>query len=216
MTFLIVDSATERAACALFVDDKMVAQKDIEVGFLNTRLLMPAIFELCMTANIATSKLQFVASGVGPGSFTGIRVSCALAKGIAAGLSIPVVGISSLHGFVPLKEMQGLFMSAIDARIGGVFCIEGEMKDGVRRYHTQEQLISVAEFEIAIRRNEMLVTPHAASLKKRVDISSLFVVERSPDLAVMGQEALQRFQTNDFGPLIPLYLRATQAELELK
>ncbi len=214
MTFLILDSATERSSCALFVNHKIVAQKDIDIGLTNTRLLMPVIVALCEESKISVEAFDFVASGIGPGSFTGIRVACSIAKGIAAGLRIPLVCVSSLQGFIPYKEQCGRFVSAIDARMGGIFCIEGYNQDGVITFCSKEMLVTVSAFDDLIQGVDILVTPDVRPLEKRVRFGSVRVIERSPDMEFMGRNALQIFQRGEFSDFQPLYLRATQAEIE--
>ena len=218
MTFLVLDSATERSACALFVENRVIAEKHLQIGLTHTRLLMPAVVALCEEAKVGVQDLDFIAAGVGPGSFTGIRVSCSIGKGMAAGLGVPLVGVSSLKGFIPYKEYTGRFVGAIDARMGGIFCIEGYSQDGVITFVSEETLMSLTDFEALMCAVGVIITPDAAPLKKRIatlaSSESVAIIERSPDIEFMGRLASDMFQQGAFSDLEPLYLRATQAEIE--
>lgn len=80
----------------------------------------------CLTrAGITPAKLAYVACGVGPGTFTGTRVTVALAKGIALGLGVPVIPVSTLEavalGLAPDDRAGGTCLALLDARRGEVY-----------------------------------------------------------------------------------------------
>ncbi len=115
---LIIDTSHERSIVVL--SDGAIPLKSIELpkGLSSSIHLFPAIESLKET-------FERVAVAVGPGSFTGIRVGVAAAKGIATGLGASLVGFCSLSGFAP-KE-PGSFAALIDARMGGAYVqLEGE------------------------------------------------------------------------------------------
>jgi tRNA threonylcarbamoyladenosine biosynthesis protein TsaB len=85
--------------------------------------LLPAVEQLLAATGVSRSQIDRLAVGVGPGSFTGIRVGVALAQGISLGLGRPVVGVGSLRAMcwgVP-AEQAGVRIALLDARKGDVF-----------------------------------------------------------------------------------------------
>ena len=92
-----IDTATRSAAIGLAGEGQTFAEDHLEGSGLRTRGLLGAIDGLLRGAGAATSDLEGVAVGVGPGSFTGLRVGIAAAQGIALGLGIPLVGVATLE-----------------------------------------------------------------------------------------------------------------------
>jgi tRNA threonylcarbamoyladenosine biosynthesis protein TsaB len=111
-TILAFDTATSVATCSLVRDGEPVQERRTEA-----RLVLRAAEELLRAAGIESGELDGLVVGTGPGSFTGIRIGLATARGLALGLGIPVAGVSTLHAFAGGRPV-------IDARRGEVF-IEG-------------------------------------------------------------------------------------------
>ncbi len=215
MTFIVTESSTERSACAVFANKVMVASQDMRVGLIETRFLLSTLDTLLERVGVGLDALECVVAGVGPGSFTGIRVSCALAQGIARGLSIPAVGVSSLRAFIPQDGFEGRFLVGIDARMGGIFSISGHVHERNVRFVTKERLLSPAQFQEEMKSCDLLVTPCAQPITQRLDCSGIALLERGPDMNFLGQEGYRLFCSGEVGELKPLYLRATQAEIDL-
>jgi tRNA threonylcarbamoyladenosine biosynthesis protein TsaB len=89
--------------------------------------LLPAIETVLGEAEIGRRELSLIAVTVGPGSFTGVRVGLAAARGLAVGLGVPLAGIATTS--VLLAQAAGrdrLAVAAIDSRLGDWFCAIGE------------------------------------------------------------------------------------------
>ncbi len=93
---LAIDTATDRADIALIRDATLHAASWTSVRRQTTEVL-PRIHQLLAQAGIATDELGGVAVATGPGSFTGLRVGMSVAKGIALGHRLPIVGVSTMH-----------------------------------------------------------------------------------------------------------------------
>jgi len=76
---------------------------------------------LLEAAGVAPSELEVVACGVGPGMFTGVRVALATAKGIAMGLGVPGIGVSTMAAVAASIPGNGLRLALLDARRGEVY-----------------------------------------------------------------------------------------------
>ena len=75
---------------------ELVASVEVEARRASNTQLVPRIDELCARAGVAREKIACVCVGRGPGSFTGVRIALATAKGIASALEVGLVGVSSL------------------------------------------------------------------------------------------------------------------------
>jgi tRNA threonylcarbamoyladenosine biosynthesis protein TsaB len=108
-TIFAFDTATSVATCALVRDGEPVGE-----AYTEARLVLRAGDELMRAAGVAPGELDGIVVGTGPGSFTGIRIGLATARGVALALDVPVAGVSTLDAFADGKPV-------IDARRGEVF-----------------------------------------------------------------------------------------------
>lgn len=104
---LAIDTATQYAGLALYNDDGVYAEESWFAGRNHTIELMPRIARMLKSANLTVTKLTAIAVSLGPGSFTGLRIGLATAKGLALPHKLPVIGIPTLE-FVayPLKDRK--------------------------------------------------------------------------------------------------------------
>lgn len=86
----------------------------------HSELLLPMIQQVLAEAGVELSQLQGIAFGAGPGSFTGLRIACGVAQGLAFGADLPVVGVCTLLAMA--EEVRGTrIIAAIDARMGEIY-----------------------------------------------------------------------------------------------
>ncbi len=108
-TILAFDTATSVATCSLVRHGEPVREVRTEA-----RQVLVAADELLRSAGVEPGELDGVVVGTGPGSFTGLRIGLATARGLALGLDVPVAGVSTLHAYAGGRPV-------IDARRGEVF-----------------------------------------------------------------------------------------------
>ena len=95
MNLLAIDTSTEMASLAVQVNGKIVS-KTVMGSQQHAMLILPLIAELLNNVAINVSQLDGIVFGKGPGNFTGLRVACSIAKGIAYGQSLPLYPVSSI------------------------------------------------------------------------------------------------------------------------
>lgn len=119
---LAVDTAGARCSAAV-VDPggRVLARRDPEIGRGHAERLMDVIAEVLAEAGLAYADLGRIAVSVGPGSFTGLRVGVAAARGLALALDVPAVGVSTLDALAEPHRAIGPVLAAIDARRGEVY-----------------------------------------------------------------------------------------------
>ena len=108
-TIFAFDTATTVASCALVRDGETIGET-----YTEARRVLAAADELLRDAGLGHDDLDGIVVGTGPGSFTGVRIGLATARGIALGLGIPAAGASTLHAYAGGQPV-------IDARRGEVF-----------------------------------------------------------------------------------------------
>ncbi len=122
MRLLSLDSSTEILSVAAieFADRErrvFCAEHSVDAGLGHARRVMPSVSRLLTEAGWRLRELDAILVGAGPGSFTGLRIAYATAKGLSAGSGVPYLGVSSLQAFAfPYRSYPGLVVPVIDAR----------------------------------------------------------------------------------------------------
>lgn len=96
MRVLALDAATEACSVALWLNGE-VTVRSIESGRSSSQQILTLVEELTAAAQVSLSTLDGIAASIGPGAFTGVRISVAVAQGLAFGLSIPVAPVTTLE-----------------------------------------------------------------------------------------------------------------------
>jgi tRNA threonylcarbamoyladenosine biosynthesis protein TsaB len=119
MAFLALDSSTEYLSLALFHEGQMHAI-DMHVGQKHAEAMIDTLRAFLQTQGVCMSQMQGIAYGHGPGSFTGLRISCGIAQGLAFAQSIPLIGISNLQALA-VQSAGTHIISCLDARMGELY-----------------------------------------------------------------------------------------------
>jgi tRNA threonylcarbamoyladenosine biosynthesis protein TsaB len=128
MNLLAIESATEVLSLAVGAGGR-VHEATIAAGQRQAELILGEIDALLARAGLAVADLHGVAFGAGPGSFTGLRIACGVAQGIAAARGIPVLGVNTLAA---IAEACGAprVIACLDARMGEVYHAAYEKRGG--------------------------------------------------------------------------------------
>ena len=121
---LCIETATEVCSAALCDETRVISVVDAPPGMSHSSMLTVIIRDLLKGASVTAGQLDAVSVSKGPGSYTGLRIGVSVAKGIAYGAGIPLIGINTLtamcHGYLaanPLPEGSGVLLCPmIDAR----------------------------------------------------------------------------------------------------
>lgn len=140
MLLLALETSTDPASCALWCDGEVI--ETVCAGARpSSETLLPAVGALLADAGLTLGELDAVAFGAGPGSFTGLRIACGVAQGIAFGLDVPVVPVNTLAAIAEAcGETQ--VMAVLDARMQEVYF-------GCFRRHGDDRLEAVGEIGVA-------------------------------------------------------------------
>ncbi len=128
MRFAALETSTEWCSVALCLDGEICALER-RAPNRHSELVLPMLEALFQKTKIKYADLQAVAFGAGPGSFTGLRIACGLAQGLALARGLPVIGISTLEAMAEEANATSV-VACIDARMREVYYAALERNNG--------------------------------------------------------------------------------------
>ena len=213
MKLLVIDTSTEWCSAALWLDGRIHARR-VLAEQRHTSLLLPMVDELLRESSINLRELDGIGYGAGPGSFTGLRIACAVTQGLAFGAELPVVGVSTLES---IAEQTGAdrVLTVLDARMAEVYWAAYRRDGAGWRAVTEPQLalpesVAVPDDGDWVGAGNGFVAlgdvlrPRLASTLARIDDTLM------PDAAAMAPLAVQAFERGegmDAALAAPVYLR---------
>jgi len=119
MRFAAIETSTDWCSVAIWSDGEIRAIER-RAGNKHSELALPMLERLLKDAGSSAAALDAVAFGAGPGSFTGLRIACGLAQGIALARALPVLGVSTLEALAQASGAQRV-VACLDARMREVY-----------------------------------------------------------------------------------------------
>ncbi len=119
MKLLALDTSTEYCSAALWLDGT-VDQAASHAGQRHSELLLPMVHALLARHGLQVRRLDGIAFGAGPGSFTGLRIACGVAQGLAYGAGLKLAAVSTLLALAQASEGKSV-IAALDARMGEIY-----------------------------------------------------------------------------------------------
>ncbi len=194
---LAFDTSAAHCAAALLSGDRILRAETQEMAKGQAEALFPLLQEILSETGIAWQNLTALGVGVGPGNFTGIRISVSAARGLALALNIPAVGVSTLEALA--EDHDGPCIALCDARRGAVYA---QGFDGIS---LPPQQVSAEDFRELCDRYPDIPLISAKALEG--------LPTRAPHLPLaeaIARVTAQRAVPN-LPPPAPLYLRAADA-----
>lgn len=188
MKILILETSSEKGCLVLAENGKAIASQALPGGPELSKCLALEVEKLKCKAAL---HLDLVAVGTGPGSYTGIRVGAALAKALAYGWNVPLLGFCSLRAFAP-KAIPSCAV-LVDARMGGFYALIDQ----------QPTLISPSD--PILQTLSHIASPHPELIKKRLTTSAIWR-ETEPDPALLAEIVYTQFLEEGTSPIELTYL----------
>lgn len=225
MKVLAIDSSSKPASASVVCDGKLLCEVFVNNGLTHSRTLMPVIDGVLKYSDISLSDIDLCAVVTGPGSFTGVRIGVAAAKGLCFTQNIQCVGISTLECMAyNLSCVEGYVCAIMDARCSQVYTATFKCGKKVERI-TEDRAISINElinhFD-ELDGNVYILGDGAELVFKSVEDKSKVILvnennryqkSSSAALCALNKEESDYISADG---LTPTYLRLPQAERELK
>jgi len=212
MLILALETSTELGSCALWRDGELSVRL-CPAGRSHSETLLPLVRELLAEAAVAVAELDAIAFGVGPGAFTGLRVACGAAQGLAVAADIPLLPLTSLEAMAAATGAEQV-LALLDARMGEVYA--GAYRRSADGYVLQGEIRVSSPVDVPIpAESGWLACGNAPAaypqLAERLAEAGLAVRgDILPTAAVLAQLAVPRLRRGegiDAALAAPLYVR---------
>lgn len=225
MNILILDTATEREIIVIKTPTGVFASSDNSSA--HAASLFNRVQTLLTEADVTLSKVNALAVGIGPGSFTGIRIAVASARMIAQINRVPIVGIKTHELFaaslcesdVPQIAEGALIMPAFDAKKNRIFAAlyrarAGEYKEILEPGdYTPEYILRLCGNEKIIaggsgadKYQEIFAKNNNCTLLPKLPVNK-------EAIAALAERQLSQHRPHDYGSVLPFYARKSDAEI---
>ena len=212
LNILSIETSTEYCSVALW-QDGVVRERCEWVGQKHSEVLLGMVDGVLQDAGCGIRDTDGIAFGKGPGSFTGVRIACGVAQGLAFGANLNVVGVCTLQALAEAAGKEKV-IAALDARMGELYLAVYEKRDGVWMTVSEPCLCKADTAPVVMGSgwfgcgsgfalNEALSTHYAAQLCG-VDAQA---IPQAAAVARLGALEFARGNSVDAALALPLYLR---------
>ena len=222
MKILAFETSAKAASAAIAEDGVLLGECYCNSGVTHSQTLMTMAEGLIASCG----QPDAVAVAAGPGSFTGVRIGVAAAKGYAWGRELPCYGVSTLEAMAwGLGAFQGWICPCMDARRSQVYNALFRAEEGSLQRRTEDRAISLEELkkELLELDGPIFLVGDGSNLcynTLRGEVPNLVLPpehrmhQRASGVAVLAAREIARGRAGDAAALVPNYLRLSQAERE--
>lgn len=227
MKILGIDSSAKSASVAVTDNGKILSSFYINTGLTHSQTLMPMLDSALKCASLKVEDLDLIAVNKGPGSFTGIRIGVATAKGLADTKNIKTVGISTLESMAyNLKMNDCIAVAVMDARCDQVYTAFFRISNGSVSRLIDDCAVAISELKEMLKKygETLILVGDGADICYKAlhtEIPNILIASETNKyqnatgvcLAAEDKNSDEYISSKE---LIPEYLRLPQAERELK
>lgn len=233
MKILAVDCTAKPASVAILEEGKVLGSAYTNTGLTHSQTLVPMVESVLQNAQVPLTDIETFAINAGPGSFTGVRIGVAALKGLAFSEKKNCVPVSTLescaYNFQGLPGLEDvLICPAMDARRNQVYTALFQWKEGRAERLMEDRAIPISELlsYLAEKGQPVLFVGDGAELVYEAAQETALEVFLAPELlryqnaaavaACAEAKLAEGFEPVCSDDILPVYLRAPQAERELK
>ena len=226
MLILAFETSAKAGSVALMEGGVLLGESYQNTGLTHSQTLMVMAEDVLKSSGKTPGDVQAVAVAAGPGSFTGVRIGVAAAKGLAWGRDIPCYGVSTLEAMaLTLGAYEGYVLPVMDARRSQVYNALFCAKAGKLTRLTEDRAISLEDLAAEIKSLEkpiflvgdgstLCYNTLSEAVPQLVLPPEHRMHQRASGVALAAMEKIAAGDPGDAAALTPNYLRLSQAERE--
>jgi len=226
MKILGIDTATPILALGIVDDEKVLSEIRFNAGQTHAQLLLPSIEKVLKDADLELEDLNGIALSIGPGSFTGLRIGLATAKGLCFASGKPLLTVPTLDGLVYFnRTLPYPLVPVLDAKKNEVYSAVYNSREGVLERISDYWVLSAEKLVAKIPEEVIFLGLGLEVFQDRLkelcgEKAHFLAGERNlpsgSSIAFLGLEKFRRSEFEDLEKAEPLYLRSSEAELKFK
>lgn len=227
MKILAIDTSATAASVAVAEEDKIIGEYFINTKLTHSQTLIPMAEQLLKSVSLSVNDIDAVAVNAGPGSFTGVRIGVAAAKGIAFANDLPCVSVSTLQSMAyNMLENDCVVCGVMDARCqqvyNALFRVNGKSVERL----TDDRALSLEDLKRELEKinDKVVLAGDGTEITEKYFNGKLLNVVSAPinnriqkasSTAMVAYAMIKEGKTVSPDELMPVYLRLPQAQREL-
>jgi len=226
MIVLGIETATMTGGLALIDEEKLISEYTLNMKTTHSSRLMPALDWILKDASLDKNQINGIAISIGPGSFTGLRIGLATAKGLAMGLNIPLVTVPTLDALANNATYSPYqICPVLDARKKEVYFAFYRYADNILTRESPYQVISPDKLIDQINEKTIMLGDglniYGELFKEKLGDLAIFIrnSQRLPKASVIAELGLSKLKAGEIADLAssePLYIRRADAEIKAR
>ncbi|KQK27034.1 tRNA threonylcarbamoyladenosine biosynthesis protein TsaB [Chryseobacterium aquaticum] len=214
MKILYLETSSKNCSVAISDGEKMLCVcEEVSENYKQSESLHTFVEWALEGAEISLKDIDAVSLGKGPGSYTGLRIGAASAKGFCYGLKIPLVAVNSMESMIQpfLGQNYDLIISLVDARRMEVYTAVYDGNSGKELIPTEAKVLDEISFQEFKDKKVLFVGDGAAKAKDILDLPNAeFKTDIYPSAQYLVKKTLEKIQNKDFEDIAyfePFYLK---------
>jgi len=226
MKILGIDTATPILALGIVEEQKVLSEIKFEAGRSHAQLLLPNIEKIFKDTGLEIKNLDGIAISIGPGSFTGLRIGLATAKGLCFASGKPLITVPTLDALAYLNlSVPYPLVPVLDAKKNEVYAAVYDTGEEVLKRVSDYWVLTIEKLVAKIPEEVIFLGPGSEVFKERLkelcgEKAHFLKGEKNlPSGTAVAFLGLEKLKHSDFGDLEkvePLYLRSSEADLKFK
>lgn len=225
MRVLGIDTSAPSGAVGFLDGEQVVFSEKARIKPGGSELIPALLAEALERTGRTVRELELITVGIGPGSYTGVRVGLAIGKGLAFGCGIPLVGVPTLEALAVNSSGTGLICALAKSRPGEVYAGFYRRQSASLKEVSPPAIWTVSRLGTVLQeKGEGVLFLGEVSAEVKAELSTFLNATAAfgretenlidgAHLARLGREKWERTQTNELDTVLPLYLRRTEAEV---
>ena len=225
MKILAIDTTGKTASTAIIKDNQLIVESTLDYKLNHSQTILPMIAHICQQAEVKPADMDYIACANGPGSFTGLRIGAATAKGLAFALNKRIVPVPTLDALAyNIFETEKIICPIMDARRNQVYCRFYRWQN--RKLTALSPMIAedmnvVINMALEFQEEVIFLGDGVAVHKEKLEEYKEFIfapascsLQRASSVASLAMELVEEGKTVSSREFELIYLRKPQAERE--
>ncbi len=216
MKAIALDTSTEYLSLGIAEDKKILFEQAFLLERSHSTLLLPILGESLSRLDLSIQDIDGFIIGLGPGSFTGLRIGISMVKAMAVTLSKPVVGVPTLDCLAQsVSEKETQIVPFVDAKRNQVYAALYQRKNGSLQKRFREEVVPPEDFLKKVKGRTLFLGGGASLYREKiVEVLGLHALFADPSqdipnprtLLRLGMEKFSKKMFEDPRTLVPLYI----------